>query len=656
MKRIHRKKGREYHKHGKSQKYLDLNLKFKSKYREEAKKYLDRTLGELRESNTGKIFSLLKRLGSQPGEADDSGFTILSHESESLSPEQAANRIADHFAAISQTFLPLSIELLPDRVRAKLQSKIQPPKISEYETYKTILSAKKTKAGVPNDIPKAIFKEFAPELAESAIKNLESGEWPKHWKVELVIPIPKTRNSCNEDDLRPISLTPFLSKLTEKFVVNWLLEHIGDKIDFRQYGGQKGNSTSHYIIEFLNFILSCQDSRNEQIAVLACMVDFEKAFMRQDHSILITKLSDLNVPGWLLRLVVTFLSERKMVVLYKGAISDVKFMPGGGPQGTMLALLLFLVLVNDLGFSNQCNNAGLLARAKRDIKTYNEIHLKYVDDLSLAEAVDLASQLESKSIESRPQPDPFHSRTGHILPMDKSRVFRKLLETEQYAAENQMKINYRKTKLVLFNPCRKFDFQPEFQIGGNVLEVVEEFKLLGLTIRSDLKWHSNTKNMIVKANKRLWVLRRLNNMGASQEDLLTVYKSQVRCILEYAAPTWQGALTVAEKNDLERVQKSACKIILSSGLLTYKEALKKLNLECLEDRRNKLSLNFAIKAERHPKFSNWFVPKKNTANTRSTSLKYVPVKDNHARYEKSPLSFLTTLLNKHYAQTKTKKS
>ena len=55
----------------------------------------------------------------------------------------------------------------------------------------------------------------------------------------------------------------------------------------------------------------------------------EKAFMRQDHSILITKLSDLNVPGWLLRLVVTFLSERKMVVLYKGAISDVKFMPGG---------------------------------------------------------------------------------------------------------------------------------------------------------------------------------------------------------------------------------------------------------------------------------------------------------------------------------------
>ena len=80
---------------GKSQIYLDLNFKFKSNYKEEAKKYLDKTLGELRDSNSGKHFCLLKRLGSQP-------------------PEQAANRIDDHFTVISQTFPPLSIELLPN--------------------------------------------------------------------------------------------------------------------------------------------------------------------------------------------------------------------------------------------------------------------------------------------------------------------------------------------------------------------------------------------------------------------------------------------------------------------------------------------------------------------------------------------------------------
>ena len=93
----------------------------------------------------------------------------------------------------------------------------------------------------------------------------------------------------------------------EQFIVMWLLEIIGVKMDFRQYGGMKGNSTCHYLIELINFILYHQDIL-EPTAALACLVDFSKAFNRQDHSILITKLSDLGVPGWLLKLVIAFLS------------------------------------------------------------------------------------------------------------------------------------------------------------------------------------------------------------------------------------------------------------------------------------------------------------------------------------------------------------
>ena len=45
-------------------------------------------------------------------------------------------------------------------------------------------------------------------------------------------------------------------------------------------------------------------------------------------------------------------------------MSGLKELPGGGPQGTLLGLLLFLVLINDVGFSNQENNIGEQAGAE----------------------------------------------------------------------------------------------------------------------------------------------------------------------------------------------------------------------------------------------------------------------------------------------------
>ena len=49
--------------------------------------------------------------------------------------------------------------------------------------------------------------------------------------------------------------------------------------------------------------------------------------------------------------------------------SRIKSLPGCGPQGTLVGLLLFLVLINDVGFEGQLNNAGDLATSKRNMKT-----------------------------------------------------------------------------------------------------------------------------------------------------------------------------------------------------------------------------------------------------------------------------------------------
>ena len=76
-----------------------------------------------------------------------------------------------------------------------------------------------------------------------------------------------------------------------------------------------------------------------------------------------------------------------MRVRYKGKQSRNKSLPGGGPRGTLLGLLLFIVLFNDVGFEDQVNNAGEVIPSKRNIKTVNQ--MKYVDDLTLAEAINL---------------------------------------------------------------------------------------------------------------------------------------------------------------------------------------------------------------------------------------------------------------------------
>ena len=93
----------------------------------------------------GKAYSILKRLGAQPGDClDDSNtFTLTNHDDRNLTDEESAEVIASHFSSISQEFPELSIESLPDRVKNLLAQPNSTPQVSEFEVYQKIISAKK---------------------------------------------------------------------------------------------------------------------------------------------------------------------------------------------------------------------------------------------------------------------------------------------------------------------------------------------------------------------------------------------------------------------------------------------------------------------------------------------------------------------------------
>ncbi|CAB4000186.1 Hypothetical predicted protein, partial [Paramuricea clavata] len=166
----------------------------------------------------------------------------------------------------------------------------------------------------------------------------------------------------------------------------------------------------------------------------------------------------------------------------------------GVPQGTKLGPILFIIMINDLE----------LASSSTD-------HWKYVDDVTISES------LKKNEVS--------------VLQSDLNTI-------ERWTVNNNMKLNGKKCKEMIVN-------------------LVPSFKILGLTMNNKLKWQDNTEAFVKKASKCLYIIRVLQRCGLPPNDLLLVYFSMVRSILEYACPVWHTMLPKCLGDKIEKVQKRA---------------------------------------------------------------------------------------------------
>jgi len=149
--------------------------------------------------------------------------------------------------------------------------------------------------------------------------------------------------------------------------------------------------------------------------------------------------------------------------------------------------------------------------------------VKWVDDMTLMVSLDLASTLVPDTRTDLPRPVPYRGRFELMLPREKNRMQNELDSLIKYTDEHKMKIYHTKTKVMLFSKMKMFDFQPELQLFQTEnIEVVEKMKIVGFILRSDLKPISNTTYIVNKAYSRMWVLRRLKGLGATQNRLIDV--------------------------------------------------------------------------------------------------------------------------------------
>ena len=70
-------------------------------------------------------------------------------------------------------------------------------------------------------------------------------------------------------------------------------------------------------------------------------------------------------------------------------------------------------------------------------------------------------------------------------------------------------------------------------MNENYIERVSQAKIIGVTILSDLSW-----NAISKARKRVYMIYQLKHAGINQNDLIKIYVSVIRPVVEYACPVW----------------------------------------------------------------------------------------------------------------------
>ena len=130
------------------------------------------------------------------------------------------------------------------------------------------------------------------------------------------------------------------------------------------------------------------------------------------------------------------------------------------------------------------------------------------------------------------------------------------------------------------------------------------------------------------------------------EDLKDIYILFIRSILEQSATVWHSSITSENSSDLERVQKSAMKIILNGNYSTYENALARLRIESLKSRREHLCLNFARKCTKNKKLAHMFPEnsKPNGMKTRHEE-KYRVQFANTDRLKNSPIIYMQNLLN-----------
>ena len=136
-------------------------------------------------------------------------------------------------------------------------------------------------------------------------------------------------------------------------------------------------------------------------------------------------------------------------------------------------------------------------------------------------------------------------RSRKLFPSLVHRCSNTIHDVLRWSNDNRFRLNSLKCKQL------RIDFRRESNLGtvslkanGIAFEIVKSAKILGLTVRNDLKWNDHLNNITAKASRRIYLLKQLKRAGIDRKSLIQFYCACIRSLLEYACQAFHSSLPV----------------------------------------------------------------------------------------------------------------
>ena len=157
-----------------------------------------------------------------------------------------------------------------------------------------------------------------------------------------ITPVHKKDDTNDKNNYRPVSILPFLSKVFEKCLYDQIYDYTDSILSKVQCGFRKGYRTQYAIIVMIE---KWRRNLDQGCICGALFTDLSKAFDCLVHDFLIAKLEAYGFTYESLKLINSYLTDRKHRTKINSSYSSFLDLLIGVPQGSILGPLLFNIYI-----------------------------------------------------------------------------------------------------------------------------------------------------------------------------------------------------------------------------------------------------------------------------------------------------------------------